>query len=134
VTNKQIEGFVDLWKKILGLTFWDIRVVWGDELEEYFKDKSDTIRASTWRSRDYDTAKIYFNPREYHGWSLDEAERTAVHELLHLVFRDTESVIDQIEGLVHRDIDELITNTFMHHMEGAIDRLAYRLVELARRS
>jgi hypothetical protein len=49
---------------------------------------------------------------------------------LHLVTREVEYVLDLIDSQLHRDSQELVERSHRHGVEGAVDRLAYRLVEL----
>lgn len=60
-----------------------------------------------------------------------DVHRLAVHELLHCLLRDVEYVGDLLEGHLHRDVEQLVQRSHMHHVEQVVDRLAYRLVELA---
>jgi hypothetical protein len=129
--SQDIEDIGRIWIQRLGLQNWDIRFVWGEELAEYWADGGPSAHASTWRSKSYDQARIYVNPKDFESWTDHEARVNIVHELLHLVLRDTEFVLDHIEGLLHRDVDRVISETFQHHLEGAVERLARTLVNLA---
>ncbi len=133
MTRGEIESIVAEWVPRLGLAHWDITVVWPQaaDSDDPFQAEDHTAHASTWRSRDYDVAKVYFNDVEREKWSVLEAHRHAVHELLHLVTRDVEFILDMLDGHVHRDVDEMIGRSHRHAVEGAIDRLAYRFVEVA---
>jgi hypothetical protein len=132
VTRHELEAIVAWWIPRLGLTHWDISVCWSTEDDDNpFQAEDHTAHASTYRCRDYDVAKVYFNPREHKDWNRVTAHRHAVHELLHLVTREVEFVLDMLDGQLHRDVDTLVTRSHRHGVEGAIDRLAYRFVELA---
>lgn len=133
MTRKQLEQIVAEWIPRLGLAHWDIVVVWPEagDADDPFQAEDHSAHASTWRARDYDSAKIFFNDRERESWSVAEAHRHAVHELLHLVTREVEFVLDLLDGHLHRDVDDLVARSHRHAVEGAIDRLAYRFVELA---
>jgi hypothetical protein len=131
LTEQELNDLVAEWQDRLGLQNWDIRVVWGDEAAEFWSDVADKEdkHACCWRAKSYDRAKIYFNP-EHEKWEQREAAVNVVHELLHCVLRDIEFVIDQFDGLLLRDVDRVITDTFQHHVEGAVERLANRFVDL----
>jgi hypothetical protein len=62
---------------------------------------------------------------------LPFVHRIVVHELLHLLVRDLDEVIDSLDGQLHRDAFTVTENRYCHEIEGLIDRLSYRLVELA---
>lgn len=53
-----------------------------------------------------------------------------MHELLHLTTREVEFILDLLDEQLHRDVDTMISRSHRHAVEGAVDRLAYRLVEL----
>ena len=127
MTRHELELAVEWWRRRLGLERWAIRVEWEPD-----DDGDDERRphASTWRARDYDEARIRFNLAEYRGWDRRRGNVLVVHELLHLVTRDVEHVLDLTDGQIHRDSHELLVRAHRHAVEGAVDRLAYRLVEL----
>jgi hypothetical protein len=128
LTRADMEWIVGIWIPMLGLSHWEINIDWEPDDDEF---DSPHKQAYTWRARDYDTARVCFNPTEFPKWSREKAHQVVVHELLHLVTRDVEFILDNLEGMLHRDVDKLIDQTFHHHLEGAIDRLAYRIVEIA---
>lgn len=137
VTSISIEKWAETWIKRLGLETWDIRLMWPEDadykswLEVDDISFSEDQHAAVHRSRDYDSARMYFNPDYFHRWSPKQAEVAVVHELLHLVTRDIEHVLDMVDGMLLRDVEELVSRAHVHAVEGAVDRLAYRLVELA---
>lgn len=126
LSHEVMEGVVSLWIKRLGLQRWNIEVKWDDP--DHFK--SDIDKAYIWRARDYEDARLYFNPNTSESWSMRTLHCTVVHELLHLVTRDVEFVLDQVEDQLHRDVETVVAETFKHHLEGAIDQIACRMVEL----
>lgn len=127
LSTPDIEFIVAQWIPRLGLQSWDIRVLWDDP--DHFKSPDNN--AYIWRARDYEQAKLYVNPNTFHEWPNKMAHQIIVHELLHLVTQHVEFVIDQIEDFLHRDVDTVISEVFKHHLEGAIDKIAWRMVELA---
>lgn len=125
----QVEQIVHWWIPRLGLDHWRIDVVWDHSRDE--APSFDSFEhAFTWRARDYDEARMYFNPNEMEHWDRRQANEIVVHELLHLVTRDIEFVLDQIEDQLHRDVETLVTVSHRHAVEGAVDRLSKRIVEL----
>lgn len=129
MTKQQIEKIVAWWIPKLGLQSWQIDVLWEFHPSDTHMSFDDE-HATTWRSRDYEEARIYFNPALIESWDASQANRTAVHELLHLLAHDIEFVIDLLEDMLHRDLDTVITRAHRHAVERSIDRLSYRLVEL----
>lgn len=125
MTRRQLEQIVAWWTPRLGLSTWDLTVEPDDEWDE-----EDTGNAYALRSNDYEKARLYFHPQRYPAWTRVETHRFVVHELLHLLTRDVEFVLNLLEPLVAGDRYELIKSAHGHHVEGAIDRLAYRFVEL----
>lgn len=134
MTRKGIEEAVAFWTPRLGLTHWDIQIVWDQkewERETEGSEHSETCESMIWRPRDYDTAKLYVNPGKFKSWSRAKTHQIIVHELLHLVTREVDFILDLLETNLHRDVDTAVTLSHKHAVEGMVDRLAYRLVELA---
>lgn len=139
MTRAEFEVVLRLWQRRLGLDHWEIELSW--EWGKRPDDKPDVdgdehpppnCDASTYRARDYDTATVYLHPVDAETWSPRKAHATVVHELLHLVTRDVEFVLDQLDAVgLARDVDELLVRGHRHAVEGAIDRLAHRFVDLA---
>lgn len=130
MTKGQIERAVKVWQQRLGLDGWDVGVSW-------VKDPvtgigcSDDADMTTWRASTYDRAVIYPSVEKFGSWPDDMTNRLVVHELLHLSTRDVDQVVASIEGQVHPDVYRMIDKRYDHEIEGLVDRLAYRLVELA---
>lgn len=110
-----------VWQPALGLERWEVTVMdvpCGDQ-----------ANASTWRSDAYDRAAISFSD-DLSGWTFLFAEQTLVHELLHLCHRDVDQAFREIEYQLHRDAWAMALARYDHVMEGFVDRLASRLVEI----
>jgi hypothetical protein len=122
MTRSAVERAVRVWQRRLGLDGWDVEVEWDEPSE----DGSD---ASTWRSASYDRATMKF-AEGWPKWSREFTNRVVVHELLHLVSRDLDEVVNDLEGQLHRDAFTLVDRRYLHEIEGLVDRLAYRLVEI----
>ena len=123
MSKRELETIVREWQERLGLATWDISVDWGVMEEE-------EGRASVWRSRDYDEARIRFN-REFRKLDTLGAHRLVVHELLHLLSRDVEHILDLLEDQLHRDVGVVARRSHEHAVEQMVERLAYRFVEIA---
>jgi hypothetical protein len=124
-----MEAIVEWWRPRLGLQHWQLTVEWPAERDDDDPD-AERPKASTWRARDYDEARVSFDPHRVGDWDRREANVLAVHELLHLPTREVEYVLDLIDSHLHRDSQELVERAHRHAVEGAVDRLAYRLVDL----
>lgn len=123
MNRNQLTEIVLGWQKRLGLQQWEIEINWDE-----FEEEEDNY-ASTWRTRDYKEAKIKWN-KNWETWSLKRANEIVVHELLHLFTHDLEFILDAIDEQLHRDVDAVICKMYTHSMEGVVDSLAKRIVEI----
>ena len=123
MTKAAIERIVRVWVPRLGLERWKIEV-------DFSKPCADENVAEVEKSSFYDTGTIRLEA----GWAKWEpvfAEQTLVHELLHLLHRDVDEAFRDIEGQLHRDAWTMADRRYKQAMEGFIDRMAFRLVEIA---
>ena len=134
------EQLVTRWVGVLGLKTWHIHVVWPEDVHLWPENDDDFGKfgkddyAAVWRPKDYETARLYINEellKSDRPDALLTLEVAVVHELLHLVTRDIEGILDQLEGQLHRDVRDVIETVFSHNLEAAVDRLAYSLVRFA---
>jgi hypothetical protein len=129
----QLKKRVRYWQQRLeplGLRHWDVivEVVEDDELEH-----GDSSEAEVTPSLLYDTARIQF--RRGHQEGVDgtrDIDSLIVHELLHLIFRDYESVIDMVIQELGVTAKELTEKRLDHEIEGIIERLARTILALHR--
>lgn len=142
MTRATVERIVAWWVAALKLEAWELHIVWPEDYEKWperndgFGDWEPHDNARVWRAKDYKIARLYVNPdmlMAEHTGATRELESAIVHELLHLVTREAEFILDQIDGMLHRDVTELIERTYTHHVEGIIDELSYRLVDMKMR-
>ncbi|SRR6266404_6373538 len=129
MTRRALEKAVRLWQGRLGLEGWDLAVSWGKD-PVTGEGCSEDADATTWRSNTYDRAVVYPSPDKFPNWTADFAHKVIVHELLHLVTRDVDRTVASIEGQVHPDVYRMIDKRYDHEIEGVVDRLAVRLVEI----
>lgn len=122
MTRARLERTVRVWQRRLGLERWDVEINWDEACDE-------DANAATWRSSFYDRATIRW-AEEWREWSPRKANEYAVHELLHLHLRDVDVVIGALEGQLHRDSYSLVDGRYEHEVEGLIERLTYRLIEI----
>ena len=123
MTRPQIDKLVAKWQRRLKLDHWDIKVDWS-------KPAKDESFATTWRMNSYDRAEIYFDPA-FTTWDAVFTEKTIVHELLHLVTRDLDRVLGDVDGMIHPEAFRAVDKRYEHEIEGVVDRLAAILVEVA---
>lgn len=122
MTRAQAERIIRVWQERLGLERWSVEVLWDEPAPE-----GDNAR--TWRSDWYENARVYFNA-EWPSWDRERFEQTAVHELLHLLHRGVDETWRDLENQLHRDAWSMADARYMQEMEGFIDRLASRVLEV----
>lgn len=120
-----IEEIWRTWQRRLGLEGWDVTFEWDHPI---FGD--DTAHAEIWRSNSYDTVRVRFNS-DFTTWSRARANKHVVHELCHLMTRDLDQAVESAEAIVSRDAYKLLESRYSHEVEGVVDRLAVRFVDLA---
>lgn len=136
MTKKQAEKVVARWVKLLKVEHWEIDVVWPEDYSKWPETTQDFPRwgddawAAVYRTKDYEVARVYINPAQ-----LDKPNRlieiAIIHEILHIVSKGLEHIVDLYDGMMHRDVDSILTATFKHEVEGVIDKLAFRFYEIA---
>lgn len=122
LTAAYLRKTVAVWQRRLGLQTWDLVVNLGDPC-------SQDADASTWRSNTYERAEMKFDPG-WRSWSAVFLNRIVVHELMHLVTRDIDELVKDAEDQMHRDAGSMLRRRYDHEIEGLVDRLAFRLVEI----
>lgn len=130
MTPAELDEVVRWWIPRLGLGAWAIEVI--VDAERWLEQApTPDAHAFVWRSNDYDTARVYLNPHESPDWTPLDAHEHVTHELVHLLLRDLEQALSLGDGQLHRDVADVIEKAHRHALEGAVDRIAHRLVELA---
>lgn len=127
MTERQLERIVRVWQKRLGLQAWDVKLSF---VPTSYCSCSDDADATTWRQNDYDRAVIFPNAK-WASWDDDYLNRLIVHELMHLVTRDLDRVIASVEEQIHADAWRMIDKRYDHEIEGVVDRIANRFVDIA---
>jgi hypothetical protein len=117
-----MERLLKTWQARLGLDSWDITV-------DFDTCCSEACHATVKRSDTYDRATMLLDV-EWESWDGVFAARTVVHELLHLLTRDIDEVYKSLESHLHRDVYDVVDSRYQHEIEGLVDRLSYRFVEL----
>ncbi|HSE44967.1 MAG TPA: hypothetical protein VLA89_06530 [Gemmatimonadales bacterium] len=120
--EKKLLELVGHWQEFLGLSHWEIGVDF---------DTATDANATVWRPHYYDKGVVITLNSEWRTWDSQRANEIIVHELLHLVLRDLEVAMDSVERLVPKKAWVALNARFDHEIEGAVDRLALKFVELA---
>lgn len=133
MTERQLQKRVDYWAKRLrplGLGHWDFNVnVVGEE--DMDRTNSD---AEVTPSTQYDSARIEFKDSSYILMDQDTLDWTIIHELLHVVFRDYDSIVHLVTQELGATAKELAEHQIEHEMEGVIERLARTIFILSKES
>jgi hypothetical protein len=122
VTEKRLRRLFADWQGRLGLASWEVVL-------DFEEPCSEVAHAVASRPDDYDRATIRFD-KDWKKWSEAFSGRIVVHELLHLLTRDIDRVVADLEGELHKDAYTQVDRRYSHEIEGLVDRLAVRLVEL----
>jgi len=133
MTEKRVKELVGLWKHRLGLDLWDIDVVVGDfeepdyaELKRSVSYDRALLRIQAWAVAEKAPPREDMMPSKVTPHFL---ETCIVHELLHAVHRDyTAVILDDLDGFLHRDAQEMLERMMKRIDEQHIDRLARALV------
>jgi len=121
MTKGKVERLVRDWQKRLKLDHWDVKVDWS-------RSPREDCYATTFRRNQYDIAELCFDS-EYKTWASDFTEKLIVHELLHLLTRDLDRVVNDLEEVMHLETFRLLDKRYEHEIEGVVDRLASCFVE-----
>jgi hypothetical protein len=127
MTPQGFEERIDFWRvqlAPLGLSHWRFEFEYSDDLEDNTGGDAD---AGVRVHKSYDTAFWDVTKRLL---EMDQAEvdKTIVHELMHVVMRDLNSVEqDMLEELGGRQA-ALLEERLEHEIEGLVERLARAIV------
>lgn len=117
MTQATVERLVKKWQAKLGLDHWEIGIDWDAQCDQ-------EAFMSITRMKSYDRATIEVSP-DWGKWSDAETEQRVVHELLHLVLREIDTIVfDHLDGHLSPAEHDIINSAYRHHSEGVVDRLA----------
>lgn len=114
---------IKVWKKRLKLQHINLELNFDEPPED-----EDAI-ASVNPSPMYDWAMIRFAEGFWEEEELFEVNRVLVHELMHVILRDTEVIFELALRQQSYDARGILQNQWTHATESLVDRLAHRLVE-----
>lgn len=125
MTEKQLKKRVKYWQETLfefGLIHWSIDVTIVDEPERRYEEAPAVASVSA--SPHYDTAWIEFSS----SWLADaddlHLDKTIIHELLHIVFRDYEQHSEEVQSWMPPAAWLTWSKAMSHEQEGVIERIA----------
>ncbi len=133
MTRSQVQRRVDYWAKRLrplGLGHWDFNVAFVSEAE---MDR-DTSEAEVSPSVVYDSARIEFKDTYIASVDPDMLDWTIIHELLHVVFRDYDTVVHLAVQELGPTAKELVEHQLEHELEGVVERFARTIFLLSKES
>lgn len=120
----RLAKWVERWKKILGLTEWDILIQIEEPEDDDDSDIVTLMRIESPKSYRHAILHVY---RTVFGLPEHKQEKCIVHELLHLRFHLVDGYLEEMLGC-----NGTIFSMWRDLMEGAIDGLANRLQEVCR--
>lgn len=123
MTQAKILKLVASWQEFLGLSQWDIAV-------DFDTPTGEEANAHIFRFNQYDKAILYLN-QDWKSWNLRHTNELIAHEMLHLLARDLEQAWQSVDNHVTDEVFMALDDRFVHELEGLVDRLALKLVELA---
>lgn len=141
LTQRDVNRSVAHWTTVLGLEAWEIKLEedspsapwsrWPNDLARDDADEAEVIPTATIvRAPDYQHARINLGP-DWRTWDQEKLDRTVCHELLHCVFKEIEWSTDLLTNRIPDKTKSLFDSVFMHALEGTIEHLARRFVEVA---
>lgn len=124
MTQDKILDLVGHWQEFLGLGHWTVGVDFSEPCDGEGAD------ARIFRTHWYDTATMYL-ASDWPSWDVQKTNELIAHELLHLHFRDLDRAWDSTEEHVSSKVWKALDSRVQHEIEGLVDRLARKFVELA---
>lgn len=100
---------------------------WHITLEDDWPGHLDDSDAAAWRSESYNRAKLYFDGPDD---DMEHLRQNVVHELVHLILRDLDRVIESLKDHINPAAWHLIDDRFDHEREQAVEALAFAVAPL----
>src|SRR6476469_9022188 len=96
-TKKSMEQRIDHWLKILHLQHWEVKVKWDACLT-----KEEDSEAEIYTGDHYLFASLRL-ATDWQYWTDEWADRTILHELLHIFDRERDVAANSVEDLLKDD-------------------------------
>lgn len=120
MSRRELARILRVWQNRLNLDHWTVKLTFdaqGDDLGECVCSDA------------YDEATVKLNAG-YTRWARDEANRTIVHELLHVLTRDRTAAVESARPLMAAAGYRAFIDRHTFEDEGCVERLAAILVDL----
>lgn len=129
---EQLYHLLVRWQRLLGMERWDVRLQVEDIGEGFMQVE---------RQTSYERAVIKVSPSLITRTTTpdqipleltdDRIEQILVHELLHCRLTDLISIVyDDLDGMLHRDVHDIVAAHTEREEERFVDALASRLVDM----
>lgn len=126
MTARELERRVELWRALLAPE-WRITL---EPRGPHPDEEEHRYNAAVQADDDYLHARLWVRDGFYRAKPLGEVDVTIVHELVHLGLRELRRTLDELDGLVHRDVRELLVERFRTEEERLVERLARVIARL----
>lgn len=127
MTPAQLRRRVAYWQRKLaplGLQHWRI----GDLEINDAPDGESSSAACVTPSNLYDTFTIEFRRDFLEDAEPEQIDEVIVHELIHIAFRDFQTIVESPAGFMDTGSKELWETMSNHELEGLVERLARTIV------
>ena len=128
ISKKTITGRVGSWMTYLshlGVGHWTIECVIVES-----PDGNDSSAACVHSMSDYDHALLEFNRSWLAKSDWPTIDKVIIHEILHMVFRDYDEAIAQVNSHLNIPVKQIWHQGIEHELEGVIERISRQLYEL----
>lgn len=123
-TKKSMENRVAHWLKILHLEHWQVKIKWDACLP-----KDENSEAEIDAGDQYLFASLRLST-DWPYWTEEWADRTILHELLHIFDRERDVAAKSVEDLLKDDAFTIYWKRYEHERENAVDVMAEIIYEL----
>jgi hypothetical protein len=120
MTRRDLDKILAKWLARLPLDDWTVEIK--------VEPCDSFANAQVYLPRDYHDAEIRISS-DFAKWDTREANRVIVHELMHVVLRDLDSVAVQAAALLGGQAESLSRAAWLHVEEGLVEQMAQRLAD-----
>lgn len=131
MTRRDLAARVEFWRALI-VPEWRVELVRdrADVTRENADEPEEDFKASICAAEHQHYARVWVRETHWRTAPLGEVDVTVVHELLHLIFRRGRRIVDELDGLIHRDVHKLLEERFEVAEELAVERLARIIARL----
>ena len=124
LSRDELERILAVWQHRLRLDHWRIEIAWDRPLDD------DDAEGEVQCAEHCDSATVRL-ATGCTGWTRARASAVVVHELVHVVCRDMDALVDAAKLAMGDQTHVLFADRYEHETEGVVERLATVLAELA---